>query len=141
MAYYVERMDSMTQATDVYAAVETGVIADTPGPVPVPTGFSKLAQIIALVLNDGAQAADTGNVFSLEVSGNAVRAGAPHELPVCGHSEAEIGTAASGVQYTTHPFVLNTELELAGPNDMKLRSAFGGTDPGSPEFYITAVLT
>ena len=135
-ADYVTRMDSMGQATDTYAPLETGVDGGSPGAMDVPAGRSKIEEFLILAVIDGAQVADTGNVFTLEVGKQA--RGAPHELIVAGYEEAEIGTAATGTFALKDPFVLEVDVEVV-QGKQNFRAAFGGTDPTTPELYLTAV--
>lgn len=140
MADYITRMDSMTQATDTYAAVETAVDASTPGAVP--TGDkSRLAQIYAAMVTEGAHTLDSGNVFTLEIGGKGIVSGAPHEIIIASQEEQEIGTVATAVLVSNPPTVLDVDLAVSPANNISLRGAFGGTDPGSPEIYTTLVLT
>lgn len=135
---YITRMDSMGQATDTYAPLETGVDGGSPGAMDIPAGRSKIGEILVLIVTDGAITLDTGNVFTLEVGKQAK--GAPHEIIVGSQMEQEIGTVASALLWSAEPFRLETDLEVPGGNKQNWREAFGGTDPGTPEVYLTAVV-
>ena len=135
-ADYVTRMDSMGQATDVHAPLETGVDGGAPGAMDVPSGRAKIEEILVAVVVDGAHTLDSGNVFTLEIGKQAK--GAPHELIVAAMAEQEIGTVATAVLVYVPPFKLEVDFEVV-QGKQNYRAAYGGTDPGTPELYLTAV--
>jgi len=135
-ADYVTRMDSMGQATDTFAPLETGVDGGSPGAMDVPSGRSKIEEILVAVVVDGAMVLDSGNVFTLEVGKQAK--GAPHEMIVAALQEQEVGTVAGLVITNKDPFDKEVDFEVV-QGKQNYRAAFGGTDPGTPEMYLTAV--
>src|SRR3990167_1956871 len=136
MGEWIARMDSVAQATDTYAALESGVDGGTPGSIKVSSGRSAIRKYVPFVVMDGAQTADVGNTYTVEFGKNAVDA--PHEVPAGTLMEQDVGTAATAFYVQAVPgaaMISDLGINLKASSDQTLRNAYGGTDPGTPELY------
>ena len=137
MGEWIARMDSVGQATDSYAALETGVDGGTPGSVKISAGRSKVRKYLPFVVLDGAQTADVGNTYTVEFGKNATDS--PHEVPAGTLMEQDVGTAATAFYVQAVPgatMIPDLDIMLKASSDLNLREAYGGTDPGTPELYV-----
>lgn len=137
MGEWIARMDSVGQATDSYAALETGIDGGTPGSVKISAGRSKVRKYLPFVVLDGAQTADVGNTYTVEFGKNSVDS--PHEVPAGTLMEQDVGTAATAFYVQAVPgatMIPDLDIMLKASSDLNLREAYGGTDPGTPELYV-----
>ncbi len=133
--YYVTVGDSVTQATTTFAAVQTQPDGGTLSSIKVPPGMTKISEISTLMIHDVISVIDTGNNFTLQLSGTGMKDGI-QELPMGSLMTEEVGTSVTG-NFTSAP-ALYRKVDIAlKPGEITLAAAYDGTDPGTPFLAVT----
>lgn len=133
--YYVTVGDSMTQAANTFAAVQTLPDGGTLSSIKVPPGMNKISVFGVAVTHDGAATIDTGNNFTVQLSGTGMKDGI-QELHAGALASQETGTSVTG-DLTAEPAAYrNVEIGLK-PGEIVVAAAYDGTDPGSPFIAVT----
>src|SRR3990167_7082263 len=99
--YYVTVGDSVGQATTTFAAVQTQPDGGTLSTIKVPPGMTKISEISTLVMHDVISVIDTGNNFTLQLSGTGLKDGI-QEVPIGALMTEEVGTSVTG-NFATAP--------------------------------------
>ena len=133
--YYVTVGDSMAQAADSFSTVQTKPDGGTLSSIKVPPGMSRISIIGASVSHDGASTIDTGNNFTLQLSGSGMKDGI-QEFNVGSLMSQETGTSVTGTLSLKPPFYRNVEV-MVKPGEINVAAAFDGTDPGTPFLALT----
>ena len=133
--YYITVADSMTQATTTYAAVQTLPDGGTLSSVKVPPGMSKISVIGTALTHDVIAVIDTGNNFTLQLSGTGLKDGI-QEIPLGALMATEVGTSVTGSLSFAHANYRMVDIAVK-PGEITLAAAYDGTDPGSPFCAIT----
>ena len=135
---YRTRGDSATQATDIYAALETKPDGSTGG-FEAPTGVRSINRMLVLaVLNANSATSIGGNNWVFEIAGDAISETAQE---ICGYNtffEAGGGTVTATSIIYQNPAVLPVELGLKGGNSMTVGAAYKGTALGAA--FVAATL-
>jgi len=130
----------MTQATAVFAVVETGADGSTAGPIEVPRGKKFITKIKVSVVPN-AQPVVTGANFIIKLSGGLAEG---EQEIVCYSTQYEEGggTVTSTKVNKSKPFELTPPggMMLNG-NDIVINAAYVGTDPGTPSISVTLELS
>src|SRR3990167_8927982 len=133
--YYVTVGNIMTQAANTFSAVQTLPDGGTLSSVKVPPGMTKVSVIGTCLSHDSISVIDTGNNFTLQLSGTGL---------VDGIQEFHIGTLACQEVGTSVGASLSAEKANYRDVDVKLKpgevvvdAAYSGTDPGSPLIVVT----
>ena len=133
--YYVTVADSMTQAANTFTAVQTLPDGATLNSIKVPPNMKKISVLGSALTHDGAATADTGNNFTVQLSGTGMVDGI-QEFNVGALESQETGTSVTG-------FLSQAPAEYRGvdvnvkPGEIVVSAAFDGTDPGSPFIAVT----
>jgi hypothetical protein len=133
--YYVTVADSMAQATNTYAAVQTLPDGGTLSTVKVPPGMTKISIIGTAVTHDGAATVDTGNHFSLQLSGTGMVDGI-QEVFAGTLASQETGTSVTGTMTHKPAFYRKTDIKVKA-GEISVSAAYNGTDPGTPFIAVT----
>ncbi len=133
--YYVTVGDSMTQATTTFAAVQTQADGGTLSSVKVPPGMTKISEIATMVMHDVISVIDTGNNFTLQLSGTGLKDGI-QEIPIGALMTEEVGTSVTGNFATAGAVYRKVDIALK-PGEITLSAAYDGTDPGTPFMAVT----
>lgn len=139
MAHYFKRYDSMTQATAVYAAVETDAVGAVLSTIKVPRGVRRVSKVIvAVVLN--AAAVVTGAIYIVKLHGKAVSS--EQEIVVYkSQFEGGAGTLTDTKVSSSRPAVIPCNIAVIEGNDLQISAAYVGTDPGTPLIDVTVELS
>ena len=133
--YYITVGDSMTQATNVYAAVQTLPDGGTLSTVKVPPGMKKITVLGSAITPDVISLIDTGNNFTLKFTGTGLSDG-DQEISLGALANQETGVSVAGnlsyqpANYT--PVDINVK-----PGEISLSAAYDGTDGGTPFIAVT----
>ena len=132
--YYVTVGNIMTQATNTFSSVQTLPDGGTLSSIKVPPGMTKISVIgVALSHNDIA-VIDTGNCFTLRLSGTGLVDGI-QEFLAGSLACQEVGTSVASL---THEKAYYRDVEVkVKPGEIVLDAAYSGTDPGSPLIVVT----
>ena len=133
--YYVTVADSMSQGANAFSALQTQPDGGTLSSVKVPPGMTKIVQIGYSVIVDGAWTADTGNNFTLQLSGTGMKDGI-QELNLGALGCQVTGTSVTGTVATRMATYREVTIALT-PGEINLAGAFDGTDPGTPFLAVT----
>lgn len=133
--YYVTVGDSMAQATTTFAAVQTQPDGGTLSSIKVPPGMTKISEIATLVIHDVVAIIDTGNNFTLQLSGTGMKDGI-QEVPIGALMAEEVGTSVTGNFAIAHAEYRKVDIQLK-PGEITLSAAYDGTDPGTPFMAVT----
>ncbi len=134
--YFVTVADSMTQAATVFTALTTGPDGSTVNGVRVPQGVTKISTVGAAVSHDVISVIDTGNNFTLQLSGVGMIDGT-QELAVGCLATQETGTSVTGNITYLPAFYRNVDIKVKGGEIINAAAAYDGTDPGSPFIAVT----
>lgn len=129
----------MSQAANTYASVQTKPDGGTLSTVPIPSDARRIVAIGAAVVIDGAHTADTGNNFTLKLSGTGMVDG-EQELIVGSMASQETGTSVTGEITLMGAWYQPTDIRVKPGQDINVSAAFDGTDPGTPFLVITLVI-
>ena len=125
----------MTQAADTFSSVQTQPDGSTLSSVKVPPGASRITILGSAVTHNGAETIDTGNNFTLQLSGTGLVDGI-QEFNVGALSAQETGTSVTGTLSLQPASYRNVDVRVK-PGDINVAAAFDGTDPGSPFLAVT----
>ena len=133
--YYVTVGDAMTQAANTFASVQTLPDGGTLSSIKVPPEMKKITTLGVAITHDIAATIDTGNNFTVQLSGTGMVDGI-QEFNVGALQSQETGTSVTG-DYTNEPAVYrNVDINVK-PGEIVVAAAYDGTDPGSPFIGIT----
>ena len=133
--YYVTVGDAMTQAANTFVAVQTLPDGGTLSSIKVPPEMTKITEIGVAITHDVAATIDTGNNFTIQLSGTGMKDGI-QELNAGALQSQETGTSVTG-DYTNEPATYRkVDIDLK-PGEVVVAAAFDGTDPGSPFIAVT----
>ena len=133
--YYVTVGDAMTQAANTFAGVQTLPDGGTLSSIKVPPEMKKITTIGVAITHDGAATVDTGNNFTLQLSGTGMVDGI-QEFNVGALQSQETGTSVTG-DYTNEPATYRMVDINVKPGEIVVSAAYDGTDPGSPFIAVT----
>ena len=133
--YYVTIGDSMTQAANTFAAVQTLPDGGTLSSIKVPPDMKKIAVMGVCLTHDGAATVDTGNNFTIQLSGTGLVDGI-QEFNVGALMSQETGTSVTGT-FTSEPALYRKVDVNLKPGEVVVSAAYDGTDPGTPFIGIT----
>ena len=125
----------MTQAANTFAAVQTLPDGGTLSSIKVPPGMKKISILGVALSHDGAATIDTGNNFTLQLSGTGLVDGI-QEFNVGALMSQETGTSVTG-SLTQEPANYRKVDVAVKPGEITVSAAYDGTDPGSPFIAIT----
>ena len=133
--YYITVADSMAQSTTTFTALQTLPDGSTLSAIRVPPGMTKISIIGAAVVIDGAGTVDTGNNYTIQLSGTGLADGI-QEIVVGGTASQETGTSVTGTMTLQPAFYRPVDIRLK-EGDIVISGAFDGTDPGTPYLAVT----
>lgn len=133
--YYVTVGDSMTQAANTFAAVQTLPDGGTLSSIKVPPDMKKISVLGVALTHDVAATIDTGNNFTVQLSGTGLVDGI-QEFNVGALMSQETGTSVTG-DLTAEPANYRAVDVNVKPGEIVVSAAYDGTDPGSPFIGIT----
>ena len=133
--YYITVGDSMTQATTTFSAVQTQPDGGTLSSIKVPPGMTRISEISTIVMHDVISVIDTGNNFTLALTGTGLKDG-NQELPIGALMTEEVGTSVTGNWSALNALYRKVNI-LLKPGEIILSAAYDGTDPGTPFCAIT----
>lgn len=133
--YYITVADSMTQATTTFASVQTLPDGGTLSSIKVPPGMSRISVIGVAVTHDVVAIADTGNNFTLQISGTGSVDGI-QELYAGSVASQTTGTSVTGTLSLRPAFYRPVNIRVK-PGEINVAAAFDGTDGGSPFLAVT----
>ena len=125
----------MSQATTTYAAVQTLPDGGTMVDLVVQAGESEIFMIGSVVVIDGAWTVDTGNNFTLRLTGKGLVDG-DQELNVGVLKCDETGTSVTGTLTSAPAFYQPVSIRVRAGH-INLSAAYDGTDPGTPFLAVT----
>jgi len=133
--YYVTVGDSMTQAANAFVAVSTLPDGGTLSSIKVPPGMKKISVLGSALTHDGAATIDTGNNFTVQLSGTGLVDGI-QEFNIGALASQETGTSVTG-DLDHRPAIYRAVDVNVKPGEIVVSAAFDGTDPGSPFLAVT----
>ena len=133
--YYVTVGNIMTQATTVFSAVQTLPDGGTLSSVKVPPGMTKISVIGTALSHNDIAVIDTGNNFTLQLSGTGLVDGI-QEFLVGTLACQEVGTSVGASLSAEKANYRDVDVKLK-PGEIVLSAAYSGTDPGSPLMVVT----
>ncbi len=133
--YYVTVGDSMAQAADTFSTVQTQPAGGTLSSIKVPPGMTRISIMGVALTHDGASTIDTGNNFTLQLSGTGVKDGI-QEFNMGAIASQETGTSVTGTLSLQPAFYRNVDV-IVKPGEINIAAAFDGTDPGTPFLAVT----
>lgn len=133
--YYVTVGDLMTQAANTFAAVQTLPDGGTLSSIKVPPDMKKISILGVALTHDIAATIDTGNNFTIQLSGTGLVDGI-QEFNVGALQSQETGTSVTGA-YTAEPATYRKVDVALKPGEIVVSAAYDGTDPGSPAVVVT----
>ena len=125
----------MSQATTTYAAVQTLPDGGTMVDLVVQAGESEIFMIGSVVVIDGAWTVDTGNNFTLRLTGKGLVDG-DQELNVGVLKCDETGTSVTGTLTSSPAFYQPVSIRVR-QGHINVSAAYDGTDPGTPFLAVT----
>lgn len=134
--YFVTVADAMTQAANSFVAMQTAPDGSTINNIKVPQGVTKISMIGAIVTHDIIAVIDTGNNFTLQLTGPGLVDGTA-ELNIGALACQETGTSVTGTLTFRPPTYMPVDIKVKGGDIINAACAFDGTDPGSPFSAIT----
>ena len=133
--YYVTVADAMTQAANAFSAMQTLPDGGTLSSIKVPPGMKKISVLGSALSHDVAATVDTGNNFTLQLSGTGMVDGI-QEFNLGALASQETGTSVTGTASYQPAFYRKIDVNVK-PGEIVASCAFDGTDPGSPFAAIT----
>ena len=133
--YYVTVGDSMTQATNTFASVQTLPDGGTLTSVKVPPGMTRISVIGTAITHDGAATIDTGNNFTVQLSGTGMVDGI-QEFNAGALTSQETGTSVTGALSIQQAHYRAVEVKVK-QGEINVAAAYDGTSPGTPFICIT----
>lgn len=135
--YWVVVGDSVTQAANAFAALQTTPDGSTIQNIKVPMGVTRISKIATLVNHDGAATVDTGNCFTLQFSGAGMVDGI-QELDAGALISQETGTSVTGTLTYQQAVYRDVNIRVKEGDIITVAGAYSGTDSGSP--FVAACL-
>ena len=136
MLYYT-RHDSMTQATETFAPVETAADGSTAGPIAIPPGVKHIRSISAGFAINGAHTVNTGPVYVLRLTGTGALPDGNQDLVLGSvHHDNGGGTVTDTDTVNMAPLRIPVNIAVNAGADLALQAAYYGTDAGSPQISI-----
>src|SRR3990167_2590780 len=133
--YYVTVGNIMTQATNVFSAVQTLPDGGTLSSIKVPPGMTKLSVLGVSLSHDSIAVIDTGNNFTVQLSGTGLVDGI-QEFHVGTLAAQEVGTSVGASLTAEKASYRDVDVKLK-PGEIVISAAYDGTDPGSPLCVVT----
>lgn len=133
--YYVTVADAMTQAANTFAAVQTLPDGGTLSSIKVPPGMTKITVLGAALTHDGTATIDTGNNFTVQLSGTGLTDGI-QEFNVGALAVQEVGTSVGAALVAETANYRDVEVNVK-PGEIVVSAAYDGTDPGAPFLAVT----
>mgnify|MGYP001573204597 FL=1 len=133
--YYVTVADSMTQAANTFTAVQTLPDGATLNSIKVPPNMKKISVLGSALTHDGAATVDTGNNFTVQLSGTGMVDGI-QEFNVGALAVQEVGTSVGAALVAEAADYRSIDVNVK-PGEIVVSAAFDGTDPGSPFLAVT----
>lgn len=133
--YYLTVGDSMTQGADTFSTVQTQPDGSTLSSVKVPPGATRISIIGSALTHDGASTIDTGNNFTLQLSGTGLVEGI-QEFNLGALASQETGASVTGTLSSQPASYRSVDIRVK-PGDLNVAAAFDGTDPGTPFLAVT----
>ena len=133
--YYVTVGNIMTQATNTFGSVQTLPDGGTLSSIKVPPEMTKISVIGSALSHNDIALIDTGNHFTLQLSGTGLVDGIQEFLLgslACQEVGTSVGASLSAEKANYRP----VDVKLK-PGEVVLSCAYSGTDPGSPLSVIT----
>ena len=133
--YYVTVGNIMTQAANTFSAVQTLPDGGTLSSVKVPPGMTKVSVIGAALSHNDISVIDTGNNFTVRLSGTGLVDGIQEFLVGtlgCQEVGASVGASLSAEKANYR----EVDVKLK-PGEVVVDAAYSGTDPGSPLAVLT----
>lgn len=134
--YYVTIADSVTQAADAFAALQTSPDGSTIQNIKVPMGATRISVVGTCLSPDVISVIDTGNNFTLQFSGAGMVDGI-QELHAGSLTNQETGTSVTGDLVISPPHYRDTNLRVKAGDVISVAAAYSGTDGGSPFIAVT----
>src|SRR3990167_2662990 len=137
MALYFRSHDSMTQATETLAPVETASDGSTAGPIAIPPGVKKIKSISAGFAVNGAHTVNTGPIYVLRLTGTGALPDGNQDLVLGSvHHDNGGGTVTDTDTVNMTPLRIPVDIAVNAGADLALQAAYYGTDAGSPQISI-----
>ena len=133
--YYVTVADSMTQAANTFAAVQTLPDGGTLSSIKVPPNMKKITVLGSALTHDGTATVDTGNNFTIQLSGTGMVDGI-QELNIGALAVQEVGTSVGAALVASPANYRMVDINVK-PGEIVVSAAYDGTDPGSPFLAVT----
>ncbi len=133
--YYVTVANIMTQATTVFAQVQTLPDGGTSSSVKVPPGMTKISVLGVALSHNDISVIDTGNNFTVQLSGTGLVDGI-QEFLVGTLACQEVGTSVGASLSAEKANYRDVDVKLK-PGEVVISAAYDGTDPGSPLVVVT----
>ena len=134
--YYITVADAMTQATNAFVAMQTAPDGSTLNNIKVPQGVRKITEIGSAITHDIIAVIDTGNNFTLQLSGPGMVDGV-QELNIGALATQETGTSVTGSITYRPAFYRKVDINVKAGDVINAAAAYDGTDPGSPFAAVT----
>lgn len=134
--YYVTVADSMTQAVNTFTSLQTAPDGSTLNNIKVPQGVTKISVIGSSLTYDTAETVDTGNNFTLQISGPGMVDGV-QELHLGTLASQETGTSVTGSASYLPAQYRDVDIKVKAGDVINLAAAMDGTDCGSPMAVVT----
>lgn len=136
--YFVTVADAMTQAANTFVAMQTAPDGSTLNNIKVPQGVQKISMIGSAISHDGAATVDTGNNFTLQLTGPGMVDGT-QEVHIGTLLSQETGTSVTGTLTHQPAFYRTVDMKVKPGDVINAACAYDGTDPGSPFAAVTVV--
>ena len=133
--YYITVADSMTQATNTFGSVQTLPDGGTLSSVKVPPGVSRISVLGTALTHDVAATIDTGNNFTLQLSGTGMVDGI-QEFNAGALTSQETGTSVTGTLSIKPAHYRPIDVRVK-QGEINVAAAYDGTDGGSPFICVT----
>lgn len=135
MAYYITRVQGMSQAVNTMAAMTLDAEGATVAAPTVPQGVSGIKQLIVAISASIVAVASAGVTIQLRLSGNGL---------VQGQQDISIGTLREDTTSTAGAKILpsqvfDVDIPTTQGNQVGLALAMDGVDPGTPRVSVTLV--
>ena len=134
--YFITVADSITQAANTFVAMQTAPDGSTLNNIKVPQGVSKISILGSALTHDGAATIDTGNNFTLQLTGPGLVEGT-QEFNIGALASQETGTSVTGAVTFRPAYYRPVDVKVKAGDIITAACAYDGTDPGSPFAAVT----
>ena len=134
--YFSTVADSMTQAANSFVAMLTAPDGSTLSNIKVPQGVTKISVIGSALSPDVISLIDTGNNFTLQLSGSGMVDG-NQELNIGALCNQETGTSVTGTLSLRPAWYRAVDIKVKAGDVINVAAAYDGTDGGSPFAVVT----